>query len=84
MVTTYAERGVAKKTAVKVPESVPPAGRVRKTAPVQVSADLAKKVGVISQHRNRSITALIDPLIRDWVEAEFAVVIREMSRELEG
>ena len=74
---------MAKKTKGAEPESEP-VGRVRKTSPVQVSADLAKKVGVISQHRNRSITALIDPLIRDWVNAEYATVIREMAKELDG
>lgn len=79
MVTTYARAEMAKKI-----ETDAASGPRRKTSPVHITADLAKKLAVISQHRNRSVTALVDPLIKNWVEIEYAKAIREMAKELEG
>jgi hypothetical protein len=82
VVTTCGEVAVAKKNQGR-PADRPPDGSARKTGSVQVKADLAKKLGVIAQHTGRPAWSMLDPLIRPWVETEFARAIREMSKELE-
>lgn len=56
--------------------------RVRDTAPIQVEKDLARKVGVICQHRNIKQWQLISPVIRNFVNAQYAIVSEEINREV--
>ena len=55
-----------------------------KQANVKIAADLVHKLGVISQWRQKSISAIVDPQLRPFVEQEFRLVAREMSRAADG
>lgn len=56
----------------------------RKSAPVQVEKDLARKVAVIATHRGISQSALISPVIRKFVEAQYALVSAEIQEEVKS
>ena len=57
--------------------------RTRNTAPIQVDRDLARKVGVICQHREGlTQAAFISPVIRDYVETHYRIVSAEISQEV--
>lgn len=58
--------------------------RVRKTAPIQVDADLARKVAVIASHRRKAASEIISPVIRDFVEAQYALVSSEIQKEVKA
>jgi len=55
----------------------------RKSAPVQVEKDLARKVAVIATHRGISQSALLSPVIRRFVEAQYEIVSGEIQKEVE-
>jgi len=54
----------------------------RKSAPIQVEKDLARKVAVIATHRQISQSALISPVIRRFVETQYAIVSGEIQKEV--
>lgn len=52
-----------------------------KTETVRVTADLAQMLTVISIRRKVSVSDLLSPQIREWVEALYVEVVEEMHRE---
>lgn len=53
--------------------------RVRGTAPIQVPADLAKMVGVISKHMGVTQAEVVEPHLRPYVLTVYERVLREMQ-----
>lgn len=53
----------------------------RKSTAVQVEKDLARMVGMICQHRRITQSELLSPVIREFVEAEYAATIRQIQQE---
>ncbi len=56
--------------------------RDRATAPIQVDKDIAKMVGIICQHKEITQAELISKEIRDFVEAQYAVVSAAIEQEV--
>lgn len=54
----------------------------RKSTAVSVAKDLARKIGVISQHRGISQSDLVSPVIREFIEAQYALVSAEIQQEV--
>jgi hypothetical protein len=61
----------------------PPANAERKgTETVRIEKDLAGMLTVISIKRKKSVSDILSPQIRSWVEAEYAAVVDEMHKEI--
>ena len=60
------------------------AGRkpARKTASVQIDGDLARMVAVVASHRRISHAELVSPVLRQFLQAQYAIVSAEIQREV--
>ena len=56
----------------------------RRTAPVQVEKDLARMAAVIASHDGITQSDLVSPLLRPFLEGEYARVQESIRRELQG
>jgi predicted transcriptional regulator len=54
----------------------------RTSAPIQVDKDLARKLGVICQHKGKSQSVVISPVIRRWIETQYEAVSLEIQEEV--
>ena len=54
----------------------------RTTAAIQVEKDLARKAAVIASHRRISQSKLVSPVLREFIEAQYALVSAEIQKEL--
>ena len=82
MVTSYAEANVAKKSGGGSP--APPEGKKPAPTPTKIDGELAAKLAIVCKYRRQPAHVLLDPLIRDWIEAEYAVSIRALAKELDS
>ena len=64
----------------KPEEKKPP--KKRNTAPVQVDADIAEMLVVIAAHDKKNVSEIASPLLRQWVEANYERVNREMAARI--
>lgn len=54
----------------------------RRTAAIQIDKDLARMAAVIASHRRTSQAELVSPVLRQFLEAQYAVVSAEIQREV--
>lgn len=67
------------------PESgEPPAKKKpeRKTAPVQIDAELARMAAVIAAHDKKNIADIISPLVRQWLLTNYERVQKEIQQRI--
>lgn len=64
--------------------SKPEGEKKAKQANVKLAEDLVHKLGVISQWRKKSISAICDPELRPFVEREFEMVVAEMDEAIKS
>jgi hypothetical protein len=66
------------------PESGEPAKKKpeRKTAPVQIDAELARMAAVIAAHDKKNIADIINPLIRQWLLTNYERVQKEIQQRI--
>lgn len=60
-----------------------PKPRVRRTAPIQVSTDLARMAAVVASHDRITQAELLEPLLRPFLLAQYARVRESIDRELD-
>lgn len=65
-----------------MPRKVEKSESARGTASVQIDRDLARMVAVIASHRRVSQASIISPVLRDFIEAQYAIVSREIQEEV--
>ena len=56
----------------------------RRTAPVQVEKDLAHMAAVIASHDGITQSDLVSPLLRPFLEGEYARVSEEIQRNVKA
>ena len=59
-------------------------GTGRTTTAIQIDQDLARKIAVIASHRGIRQSEVISPVLRDIVEAQYALVSSEIQQELKS
>ena len=57
-------------------------GTGRTTTAIQIDKDLARKAAVVASHRGMTQSALISPVVREFIEAQYALVSAEIQREV--
>jgi predicted HicB family RNase H-like nuclease len=62
----------------------PPAEAERKgTETVRIDKDLARMLTVISIRQGKSVSDILSPHIRAWVQSQYEATVRQMHQELE-
>lgn len=56
----------------------------RRTAAIQIDKDLARMAAVIASHRRISQSDLVSPVLRQFLEAQYALVSAEIQKEVKG
>lgn len=54
------------------------------TDTVRIASDLAEKLTLISIRRKVSVSDLLSPHVREWVEELYRQTVREMHSEIQG
>ncbi len=54
----------------------------RRTAAVQIELDLARMAAVVASHRGITQSAVVSPVLRDYLTAQYRLVKEEIDREL--
>lgn len=58
--------------------------RDRKSAPIQVDKEIARRVAVIATHMGITQSEFVTPYIRQYVNTHYRKVVSEMGDEAEG